>query len=91
MDITYKYNNAQIAPELLSNTVSQFINNINQFITKFTENSSNEADIRYNLEFALYALKCIRKIIVFGYNHNNITPDSDPIVILLNIYIYIFI
>ncbi|KAL6626092.1 ARM repeat-containing protein [Neocallimastix sp. 'constans'] len=68
-----------IAPELLSNTVSQFINNINQFITKFTENSSNEADIRYNLEFALYALKCIRKIIVFGYNHNNITPDSDPI------------
>jgi len=68
-----------IAPELLSNTVSQFINNVNQFITKFSENSSDETDIRYHLEFSLYALKCIRKIIVFGYNYNNITADSDPI------------
>jgi len=64
----------------LSNTVSQFINNVNQFITKFSENSSDETDIRYHLEFSLYALKCIRKIIVFGYNYNNITADSDPIV-----------
>jgi len=59
---------------------------MNQFLTNFTEQSSNETDIHFNLEFSLYALKCIRKIIVFGYNYKTITQDSDPIV---NIYIYL--
>jgi len=68
-----------IAPDLLNNSVSQFINNMNQFFTRFTEHSSNETDIHFNLEFSLYALKCIRKIIVFGYNYKTITQDSDPI------------
>jgi len=56
---------------------------MNQFLTKFTEQSSDQTDILFNLEFSLYALKCIRKIIVFGYNYKTITQDSDPIVTII--------
>lgn len=71
-----------IAPEICYNTMSQFVVNINEFIKNITEGNTDETVVYSYLEFALYSLKCSKKIIVYGFE--NVNKESAPCV---NIYI----
>ncbi|RHZ44599.1 hypothetical protein Glove_718g39 [Diversispora epigaea] len=54
----------QVAPELLRNVASIYVEHVNRF---FTMVSLNDIGIAVDLETSLSALKCIRRLIVYGF------------------------
>ncbi|CAG8490758.1 5104_t:CDS:10 [Diversispora eburnea] len=54
----------QVAPELLRNVASIYVEHVNRF---FTMVSLNDIGISVDLETSLSALKCIRRLTVYGF------------------------
>ncbi|CAG8596026.1 7001_t:CDS:10 [Dentiscutata erythropus] len=70
----------EIAPELLRNVAGIYVEHINRF---FTLASSNDIGVTTDLETSLSALKCIRRLTVYGFKDISKVDETKTFFLLV--------